>query len=74
MSLALLSWNVNGLVDPIKIKGIKSVLHGYDTAVVMLQETHLKANENIRLNSRVYELVIHATYDHRRKRGVAILF
>lgn len=70
----VLTWNVHGLVNPIKIKCILATLRQYQIQTAMLQETHLKSEELNRLKRGRFELITASLYQKARKRGTAILF
>lgn len=67
------SYNVNGLLHPIKRSKILSKMKKDDIMVVFLQETHLTEKEHDKLRRNGYTQVYNSSYKSGHRRGVAIL-
>lgn len=68
-----ISFNVNGLLNPIKRSRILSKVKKEQAHVVYLQETHLKDNEHEKLKRMGFTKVFFSSYKSGHRRGVAIL-
>lgn len=64
--------NVNGLNDNIKCKRLKMLLHTLKPEIALLQETHLKQNNNLILRDRSFLYQWHPS-GSSKARGTAIL-
>lgn len=71
--VSVLFWNINGIVDPIKLKRIRSSWRAYAPQFILILETHLKAKECARLDGGGYKLLVSSSYETHRKRRVAVL-
>lgn len=72
-SMKIVSFNVNGVLNPVKRGKIFSKLKKSRAEVVFLQETHLNDAEHLKLVKMGFKEVYFASYKSVRKRGVAIL-
>lgn len=66
--VSLISWNVNGLTNPIKRDWIFTALRQYDAQIATIQETHLNEIEHEKLTRRGYILGVASHYTGARKR------
>lgn len=71
--MKIASFNVNGIVSPVKRGKILSKLKKARAEVVFLQETHINDAEHSKLNKTGFKEVYFASYKSVHKRGVAIL-
>ena len=71
-NIKVLTWNVNGLGNPIKRKKVMSILKKERAQIVYLQETHLSKEENLKLKGFGFTKLYFSTFRHSRKRGVTI--
>lgn len=71
--MKIVSFNVNGVLNPVKRGKIFSKLKKARAEVVFLQETHLNDVEHLKLIKMGFKEVYFASYKSVRKRGVAIL-
>lgn len=67
------SFNVNGILNPIKRSKILTKMRKEKIDIVYLQETHLSDLEHQKLNKFGYTKVYYSSYGGKHKRGVAIL-
>ena len=67
------SYNVNGVLNPIKRSKITSKMKKEGVGVILLQETHLTEKEHAKLTRNGYNQIFSASYKSGRRRGVAIL-
>lgn len=72
-SLKLISYNVNGLLHPIKRSKILSKLKKEEIMVAFLQETHLTEKEHEKLKRNGFTQVYSSSYSSGHRRGVAVL-
>ncbi|KAA0701525.1 LINE-1 reverse transcriptase -like protein [Triplophysa tibetana] len=70
--LKLVSWNCNGLNQPIKRSKVLHHLQQLGAHIVFLQETHLNSSSHIRLKGRWVSQVFNSSFNGK-SRGVAIL-
>ena len=70
--LSIITLNVNGLNDPIKIQRLAEWIQKQDPYICCLQETHLKTRDTYRLKVKGWKKIVHANRD-QEKAGVAIL-
>ena len=68
----IISWNVNGLQNPVKRKKCLSYLKSQQTHIAFLQETHLTDSEDAKLKRDWVGQIYHSSYTSK-KHGVAIL-
>uniref|UniRef100_A0A3B1J8B1 Reverse transcriptase domain-containing protein n=1 Tax=Astyanax mexicanus TaxID=7994 RepID=A0A3B1J8B1_ASTMX len=71
--LKIISFNVNGLLNPIKRSKILSKMKKEKASVVFLQETHLSDLEHEKLKRMGFSKVFFSSYKTGSRRGVAIL-
>jgi len=71
--IKVVSFNVNGVLSPIKRSKILSKMKKDRAGIVFLQETHLTENEHEKLKRNGYNQVYAASYKSGHRRGVAIL-
>lgn len=72
--LNFISYNINGINNPIKRKKILAQLKRWQSSVVLFQETHLSEMEHLKLKREWVGQVYSASFANKKKRGVAILF
>ena len=70
--LAITSWNVRGMGDPIKRTSVMSLLEEGMPGLLCLQETHLTKDTVPLLNSRKFQAQFHSVHSSY-SRGVSIL-
>ena len=70
--IRVISWNVNGTQNPTKLKKCLLYLKSRQADVVLLQETHMRNSEAMKLRKGWVGHVFHSSFDSK-KRGVAIL-
>lgn len=70
--LRIISWNVNGLQNPIKLKKCLTYIKSQQAQLAFIQETHLLDSEVSRLKRDWVGQVFHSSYANK-KHGVAIL-
>lgn len=68
-----ISFNVNGLTNPIKRSRILSRVKKERAQVVYLQETHLNEDEHVKLKRMGFTRMFSSSYKSGRRRGVVIL-
>lgn len=68
-----LSFNVNGLLNPVKWSKILSKMKAEHAHIVNLQETHLTDKEHAKLKRMGFTNVFFPSYKSGHRRGVAIL-
>lgn len=68
----VMSFNVRGLNSPFKRSKVLDFLHRKNADIALLQETHLKPNDTLRLQNRRYKMVA-ASSDGSSAKGVAVL-
>lgn len=73
-SVNFVSYNINGINNPIKRKKILGQLKKWQSAVILLQETHLSEMEHLKLKREWVDQVYSSSFGNKKKRGVAILF
>uniref|UniRef100_A0AAX7UTV9 exodeoxyribonuclease III n=1 Tax=Astatotilapia calliptera TaxID=8154 RepID=A0AAX7UTV9_ASTCA len=69
----LISFNVNGVLNPVKRSKILSKLKREKAQVAFLQETHLSQSEHVKLRRQGFKNVFLSSYMAGHRRGVAIL-
>lgn len=67
------SYNVNGLLNPVKRNKILSKLKKEKVEIAMLQETHLDPSEHEKLRRMGFSKVYFSSYKSGHRRGVATL-
>lgn len=67
------SYNVNGVLNPVKRSKIMSKMKKEGVGVIMLQETHLTEIEHVKLKRSGYNQIFSASYKKGHRRGVAII-
>ena len=70
--IRVISWNVNKTQNPTKLKKCLLYLKSRQADVVLLQETHMRNSEAMKLRKALVGHVFHSSFDSK-KRGVAIL-
>lgn len=68
----LVSWNVNGLNNPVKTKRVLDHLQHMETGIAFLQETHLRTLDHFRIRKGWVGQMFHSNF-HSKSRGTAIL-
>ena len=68
-----ISYNINGLLNPIKRSKILSKMKKEQAHIVYLQETHLSDNEHGKLKRMGFNNLFFSSYKSGHRRGVAIL-
>lgn len=68
----VVSWNVNGLQNPIKRKKCLSYLKSQQVHIAFIQETHVTDSEAAKLKREWVGQIFHSSYSSK-KHGVAIL-
>lgn len=68
-----ISFNVNGLLNPIKRSKILSKMKKEQAHIIYLQETHLNDNEHEKLKRMGFTNLFFSSYKSGHRRGVAIL-
>lgn len=71
--LRIASFNVNGILGPIKRSKVLTKMRKEKIDIVCLQETHLNDLEHQKLTKSCYNRVYYSSYTGRHRRGVAIL-
>lgn len=69
----IISFNVNGVLNPIKRSKILTKLKREKAQIAFLQETHLSQSEHTRLKRQSFKFVFSSSYKAGSRRGVAIL-
>lgn len=69
----MISFNVNGLQNPIKRKKIATKMRGERHDIVFWQETHLNNMEHEQLKRLGFKHVYYSLYRQKCARGVTIL-
>lgn len=72
--LKCISYNINGLNNPIKRKKLLGELKKRQCSIAFIQETHLLTSEHTKLKWEWVEVVCSSSCSLGKKRGVAILF
>lgn len=72
-NIKVISFNVNGVLNPIKRSKIFSKLKKDNVQIALLQETHLTQVEHSKRNRSGFKHVFSSAYRSGHKRGVAIL-
>lgn len=72
-NLKIISFNVNGVLNPIKRSKILSKMKKENAQIVYLQETHLNSTEHEKLKRMGFSKVYYSSYKSGHRRGVAIL-
>uniref|UniRef100_A0A671TVT9 Reverse transcriptase domain-containing protein n=1 Tax=Sparus aurata TaxID=8175 RepID=A0A671TVT9_SPAAU len=71
--IKIISYNVNGLLNPIKRSKLLTKMRKEQAQIVYLQETHLDFKEHEKLKRMGFTSVFSSSYKAGRRRGVAIL-
>ena len=69
----LISFNVNGVLNVIKMNKILSKLKKERAQIALLQETHLNQTDHLRLKRKGFKYVFSSSVKSKYKRGVAVL-
>uniref|UniRef100_A0A3Q3A4Q3 Reverse transcriptase domain-containing protein n=1 Tax=Kryptolebias marmoratus TaxID=37003 RepID=A0A3Q3A4Q3_KRYMA len=72
-SLKVASFNINGVLNPVKRERILSKLRKDKVQVAFLQETHLNDLEHAKLNKQGFKHVYFSSHGSGRRRGMATL-
>ena len=72
-TVKIVTYNVNGLVNPIKRAKILTKLKRDKVEVALLQETHLLDTEHTKLIKMGFKYQYSSSYSAGHRRGVAIL-
>lgn len=72
-AIKIATYNVNGLVNPIKRSKILTKLKRDKVEVAFLQETHLSDTEHAKLKRMGFKYQFSSSYANGHRRGVAIL-
>lgn len=72
-SVIIATFNINGVLNPVKRGKILSKLKKDKTQVAFLQETHLNDSEHAKLNRSGFKHVFFSSYASGRRRGVGTL-
>ncbi len=67
------SYNVNGLLNPVKRSKILTKLKKEKIEIALLQETHLNVTEHNKLNRMGFKYIFSASFGSGHRRGVAVL-
>lgn len=71
--IKVVSYNINGIHNPIKRWKVLSKLRKDKVQIAMLQESHLDDSEHAKLNKMGFKSVYFSSHGSGRRRGVAIL-
>lgn len=69
----IISFNVNGVLNVIKMNKILSKLKSERAQIALLQETHMTQTDHLRLRRKGFKHVFSSSVNFNHKRGVAIL-
>lgn len=69
----IISFNVNGILNVIKMSKIMSKLKKEKAQIALLQETHMSQTDHLRLKRKGFKYVFFSSVNSKHKRGVAIL-
>ena len=73
-NLKIISFNINGVLNPTKRSKILSKMKKENAQIVLLQEMHLNSNsEHEKLKRMGFSKVYYSSYKSDHRRGVAIL-
>lgn len=72
-TLKVISFNVNGILNPTKRRQILAKMKRENAQIVLLQETHLTAQEHEKLKMMGFSRVYSSSYKSGHRRGVATL-
>ncbi|XP_069808018.1 phosphatidylinositol 4,5-bisphosphate 3-kinase catalytic subunit delta isoform-like [Dendropsophus ebraccatus] len=72
VSLKVASFNVRGLNEPAKRSHITYSMHKQHVQILLLQETHFRADHVPRLQNRHYTYWLHSTNPEAKSKGVSI--
>lgn len=72
-NLKIISFNINGVLNPTKRSKILSKMKKENAQIVLLQETHLNSTEHEKLKRMGFSKVYYSSYKSGHRRGVAIL-
>lgn len=71
--MKFISFNVNGVLKPVKRSKILSKLKKEKAQIALLQETHLSQSEHAKLKRMGFKYVFSSSVKSKHKRGVATL-
>ena len=69
----MISFNVNGVLNVIKMSKILSKLKKEKAQIALLQETHMNQADHLRLKRKGFKFVFSSSVESKHKRGVATL-
>lgn len=72
-SVKVISFNVNGVLNVIKMNKILSKLRKEKAQIALLQETHMNQVDHLRLKRKGFKYVFSSSVKSKHKRGVATL-
>lgn len=72
-TLKVISFNVNGILNPVKRRQILTKMKRENAQIVFLQETHLIPSEHEKLKRMGFSRVYYSSYKSGHRRGVATL-
>lgn len=72
-NLKVISYNINGILNPVKRSKILSKLKKEKIHIALLQETHLTAPEHEKLKRMGFTKIYYSSYKMGHRRGVATL-
>ena len=72
-TIKLISFNVNGVLNPVKRNKILSKLRKEMAQIALLQETHMNQTEHAKLKRMGFKHIFSSSDESKHKRGVAIL-
>lgn len=72
-SVKIISFNVNGVLNIVKMNKILSKLKREKAQIALLQETHMSQMDHLRLKRKGFKHVFYSSVKSKHKRGVATL-
>jgi len=72
-NIKIISYNINGILNPVKRSKILSKLKKEKAHIALLQETHLSSTEHEKLGRLGFSKVFYSSYKSGHRRGVATL-
>lgn len=71
--MKMIFFNVNGVLNVIKMNKILSKLKTERAQIALLQETHMNQTDHLKLKRKGFKYVFSSSFNSKRKRDVAIL-
>lgn len=71
--MKIISFNVNGVLNVMKMNKILSKLKKEKAQIALLQETHMNQMDHLRLKRKGFKHIFFSAHKHKHNRGVAIL-